>query len=98
MTHRDSNVEPSNAAATATCERVRQAFLASGMTPSGVSNSGEGGMGVYFISGERYADVECLNSGEVMAATFSNGNDAHVWDVEIDEIGGTIDQIREHLK
>jgi hypothetical protein len=44
--------------------------------------SAEGGIGICFVVGDRYADIECLNSGEILAVTYRGSEEPFVWQVE----------------
>jgi len=37
--------------------------------PSGITPSAEGGIGIYFEQGRKYADIEVLNSGKLLGVT-----------------------------
>jgi len=37
--------------------------------PSGITASAEGGIGIYFEHGHKYADIEVLNSGKLLGVT-----------------------------
>lgn len=37
-----------------------------GLVPQGIVPSSEGGVGYYFASQNRYASLECLNTGEII--------------------------------
>ena len=50
--------------------------------PASVDPSAEGGVCLSFQQGDRYGDVECFNSGEIMAVTSIGGNDTNVWEIE----------------
>lgn len=48
-----------------------------------LSPSVEGGVGIIFgAAGQRYADIECFNDGEVLAITSEPGTEPVVWSVD----------------
>lgn len=49
--------------------------------PTSVDASAEGGVCLSFRVGDRYGDVECFNSGEVLAVTSAGGDETQVWTV-----------------
>lgn len=49
--------------------------------PSSVDPSAEGGVCLSFQCGDRYGDIECFNSGEILAVTSSGCDDTNVWEV-----------------
>ena len=49
--------------------------------PSQIGASAEGGVCVSFFNDDRYGDVECFNTGEVLAAITKRGEDTEVWAV-----------------
>jgi hypothetical protein len=69
------------------------------MPPSKVAASAEGGVGICFVEGEKYADIEIFNDGEMLATTYRGDSDARIWDLESDDASITeaINQIRAHL-
>jgi hypothetical protein len=49
--------------------------------------SAEGGLAITFRRGEKYSDIEFLNSGEILAVTHETGQRPNVWTVPCDEDG-----------
>ena len=41
-----------------------------GIEPTGLRASAEGGIGIYFMTGERYSHLESLNSGELVVLMY----------------------------
>jgi hypothetical protein len=70
-----------------------------GMPPTRVVPSSEGGVGICFVDEDRYADIECFNSGEILAVSYRGTGEPNVWEVadEDDAIKAAIEQIRAHL-
>lgn len=78
--------------------KVLESFLHEGLLPTNVAPSVEGGVGFYFISGNKYADIECLNSGEILAVTSDRVKPADVWEISSEtDIEEAIKKIRTFL-
>lgn len=67
------------------------------LQPSRVAPSIEGGLVFAFSVDELYADIECLNSGEILAVTSQPGEDPLVWELDQDTLEETIDQLERFL-
>ncbi len=67
--------------------------------PTRVIASAEGGIAICFSNGERYADIECLNSGEVLGVTSNRRDLPDVWRVDADphQYAATIGRISNFL-
>jgi hypothetical protein len=50
--------------------------------PTNIDASAEGGVCLAFSCNDRYADIECFNSGEIWAIVAKDGIDPIVWQVE----------------
>ena len=50
--------------------------------PSSIDPSVEGGVCLSFQKDGRYGDIECFNSGEILAVTSTGGDDTTVWEIE----------------
>lgn len=61
-----------------------------------VDASAEGGVCLSFQHGDRYGDVECFNSGEVLAVTSDGGDATEAWELKDLEQGlrSTLNKIR----
>ena len=66
------------------------------LTPAKVVPSAEGGVGIVFVRGERCADVECLNDGDVLAAKYTGEGEPEVWEVKTRS--EAVDEVRRHLQ
>lgn len=53
--------------------------------PSAVDPSAEGGICISFVAGDRYGDIECFNSGEILAVFIKADGDPTVWPLGTDE-------------
>ena len=67
--------------------------LISGCKPSLVGASAEGGVCVSFFNDDRYGDIECFNTGEVLAATTKRGEDTEVWAVDHKSMREAVDRV-----
>jgi hypothetical protein len=78
---------------------VLQRFAEIGVAPSKVVASAEGGTAVCLVDGNRYADIESLNSGAILAVLSDKYSEPVVWDVEPNESGIAlaIDRIRKFI-
>src|ERR1017187_9257779 len=80
-------------------KRVLSILQHSNMPPSRVAASAEGGVGICFVEGEKYADIEIFNDGEMLATTYRGDSEARIWELESGDASITeaIKQIRAHL-
>src|SRR5689334_17757210 len=76
-------------------ERLRRMKFA----PNRVDSSAEGGVNIAFIQDDLYADVECLNSGEILAVTSNRKDRPRVWEVQPNDtdIDHALEILREHV-
>jgi hypothetical protein len=67
--------------------------------PGDALASAEGGVALCFKTANRYADIELLNSGEILAVIAEGQNEPVVWEVEKNDAGFTeaIKRIYEHI-
>jgi hypothetical protein len=65
--------------------------------PTKVVPSSEGGVTIFFIREDRYADIEFLNTGEMLAVTYVGVAEPQVWAIENAELEAAIGRIRQHL-
>lgn len=79
----DSNGAPApNDRALALAERVFSTIAAATLRPDRIVASAEGGVAFVFANGDRVADIEALNSGELLASTVDYGSDeSRVWEL-----------------
>jgi hypothetical protein len=85
-----------NGVAVALAERVLTALADADSGPPSVDPSAEGGICLSLRSGDRYGDIECFNSGEVLAVTSKGGDETEVWeipDIEQD-LGAAVSRIQ----
>lgn len=78
---------------------VIQQLVEDGLVPSKVVASAEGGIAVCFVSGNKYADIECLNSGEILGVLTNKRDRPTVWEIEPDpsEIARATGRIAEFI-
>jgi hypothetical protein len=64
--------------------------------PTSIDASAEGGVCISFQYANRYGDVECLNSGEILAVTSAGGDATEVCEIRDTDLGlrTTLDKIR----
>lgn len=69
---------------------------ADGLLPSRVVASAEGGVGLCFVDGIKYADIECLNSGTILGVISDKRTRPVVW--EVDQSAGGIARASERIR
>jgi len=91
--------EPPNATARECAAQILGILRTSNLPPTRVVPSSEGGVGICFVNGEAYADIESLNSGELLAVMYTGTEEPHVWEITQNEesIIEAVEQIRGHL-
>jgi hypothetical protein len=67
------------------------------IVPNRVAPSAQGGVGICFYNGERYGDIECLNTGEILATISDGSGRPLVWDVKPSETGRALERIVEYV-
>lgn len=63
---------------------ILQTFEDDNLPPTRVVASAEGGIAICFIKGNKYADIECLNNGEILGVTSNRRDRPTVWEVLAD--------------
>lgn len=66
--------------------------------PSCVCPSVEGGVGIAFVAGDVYADIECFNDGEILAALSAKYKNTTIIEINWETLDSTIDKIRKFLQ
>ncbi len=87
---------PPNRSSISNAPSILALFEKAYLTPAKVVPSAEGGAGIVFVRGERYADVECLNDGDVLAAKYTGEGEPEVWEVKTRS--EAVDEVRRHLQ
>ena len=62
--------EPPNVQSSESAGRILSLLQQQLMSPTSLVASAEGGVGIIFSDAEKYADIECLNSGEILMAMY----------------------------
>jgi hypothetical protein len=67
--------------------------------PIKVTPAAEGGVAICFANREKYSDIECLNSGEILGVISNRRDHPIVWEIEpnADGVARAITRIREFL-
>lgn len=65
--------------------------------PTNIVPSSEGGVSIYFLRGDRYADIEFLNNGEMLAVTYVGTSEPDVWPFEPGNVEATVDRVVAHF-
>jgi len=74
--------EPPNDLAVSLAKKVVRVLSQQGLSPPCINPSAEEGVCISFRAGRLYADMECFNSGEILAATSNGEGQRRVWEVE----------------
>jgi hypothetical protein len=74
-------------------------FALYNIPPTRVVASAEGGTAICFVDGNKYADIESLNSGVILGALSDKHSRPIVWEIEQTALGmeSAIDRIREFI-
>jgi hypothetical protein len=69
------------------------------LVPDRIVPSAEGGIGIAFRNGLKYADIEFFNNGEILALTANNGERIEIWPVGqgSEEIKHSLSKIRDYI-
>lgn len=89
--------EPPVATSICKAKQIIEALGVLSLAPSNIVASVEGGVAITFRRKDKYADIECLNSGEVLAVTSDGRNEPAVWEVEPGGVNQTLERIREYI-
>ena len=79
--------EPPSERAVTWAQLVVQHLQSEEFWPTRLVASAEGGVGVCFVAGNKYADIECLNSGAILGVTSNKSDRPTVWQIEPDSRG-----------
>ena len=86
--------DPPNDTAVHAAEDVLQLLAQIDFGPTRVDPSAEGGVCLSSQAGNRYGDIECFNTGEVLAVISKGGDDTAVWSVDTGEVNAAANRIR----
>jgi hypothetical protein len=78
------DAEPPNDTSFACAHKVLGALTEFNFKPTKIVASVEGGVGFIFTCQDRYADIECLNSGALVAVMYDSQSEPAVWCVSPD--------------
>ena len=69
------------------------------LVPAKIVASAEGGVAFCFVDQDKYADIECLNSGEILGVTTNRRDRPSVWEIKQNqsEIARATERIREFI-
>jgi hypothetical protein len=65
---------------------IAKAFINFGLVPDAITPSAEGGIAICFVRNEKYADIECFNSGDILAVRYSSHEDPRAWAIQPDAV------------
>ncbi|MCF8079572.1 MAG: hypothetical protein K9K88_09855 [Desulfobacterales bacterium] len=88
-----------NLTATNNCKYLVDFFIQNDFIPNEVVPSVEGGLGILFISGQKYGYLECDNDGELIATVSDRAGDVHVWETNLSkgQLKITMDRFRKYF-
>jgi hypothetical protein len=81
-------------------ERVLDVLRTEEILPTAIAASAEGGVGICFVRGGDYADIEFLNTGEVLAIAYKGMDRPMLWEFEEhgdEAIRVGIERLRQHI-
>lgn len=91
--------DPPNDFALALAHQILSILIESSFPPIKIMASAEGGVGFVFTQKDKYGDIECLNSQEIVAVIYDRKTEPDAWTVALDSqsIKLAIDKIRSFL-
>jgi len=91
--------EPPNAIAYQIARSVLSCVFMMGLDPTLVTASVSSGVGICFKQGSIYADIECLNSGEMTTSLINSRGEMFSWEVgqEAGELVSAIQRIQDNI-
>jgi hypothetical protein len=91
--------QPPNLEARACAAEILILLQTQSFPPSTIVPSSEGGVAICFVNSGTYADIECLNTGEILAVTYKGNDEPYVWDVGRQDtaLRSAIERIRAHF-
>ena len=73
--------EPPSQGAISAADSITKAFITFGLIPDAITPSAEGGVAICFVRNQKYADIECFNSGDILGVRYSPREDPRAWAV-----------------
>jgi len=70
------------------------------LDPTRILPSAEGGIGICFIQGNRYADIECSNEGEVLGVYYVGAQMPELLETDASDasVSAALERIRDHIR
>lgn len=95
----DDGAAPPNATALRAAAKVLECLSTAQLPKPGISASVEEGVCISFWRRDRYAHIECFNTGEIVAAIMNEQRQHSTWPVrrEAGEVVSAVLQIEKHL-
>jgi hypothetical protein len=80
--------------------RVLLGMKSTWIRPERVAASAEGGVGIIYRRGGRFASIESLNSGEIIVLISDGTGNARAWEIDAsrENLTSTTQTLREHLE
>ncbi|NJM46256.1 MAG: hypothetical protein HC860_08800 [Alkalinema sp. RU_4_3] len=75
------NAETPNKTSVDAAKSVLMSLFQMELIPDHITASVENGVGISFVRGEKYADIECFNSGEILAVISDRHSSPTVWEI-----------------
>lgn len=94
---------PPNKAAVKSAEIILESLSSLRLHPAKIMPSVEGGIFFLFTKGNRYADLECDNDGDIIAGISDRKNEPEIWEVnkrkysDINSIDSSLERINDFL-
>jgi len=92
-----ADAEPPNKKSIELAQKALAACGEASLMPAGVSPSVEGGTSIYFVRGNKYADFEFFNDGEILAGMSDRAQEPQISELKIANILDTISSIKQFL-
>jgi len=77
--------DPPSPESLAAAGSIAKAFIKFGLIPDVIGPSAEGGTAICFVRNQKYADIECFNSGETLAVRYSSDENPTAWELSADD-------------
>jgi hypothetical protein len=91
--------DPPSPVAVHWAEETLRIFESSGILPDRADPSVEGGISIAFTGVDKYADLECFNTGEIVATLWRRDDNPEIWELPADarDIEQAANKIRSFL-
>lgn len=74
----NDGAEAPNGESIDTARQILGLIYETDLIPTAITPSVEGGVSIYFVKGDKYADIECFNSGEVLTSKSDRINEPEI--------------------